>query len=73
MPLVAETKDKSKYMRIMSNPEFYEMIGRVADFKYKDKIHTSLADKIGMILDKILPIAGQKKKNPKSNEIVDES
>jgi hypothetical protein len=73
MPIVSETKDKIKYLKVMSNPEFYEMIGRVADRKYKDTINTPLAEKVGMVLAKILPIAGQKKKYPKSNELVDES
>ena len=73
MPVVQETKEISKYKRIMSDPEFYEMIGRVADIKYKDKTNLSLSDKVGLVLEKILPIAGQKKKTPKNNEIVDES
>ena len=69
MPIVSETKDKSKYLKVMSNHEFYEMIGRVADCKYKDRMNTPLAEKIGMVLEKILPIAGQKKKNPKHLEL----
>ena len=73
MPLVKETTENAKYKRIMSNPEFYEMIGRVAEIKFKDQISLSLAEKIGLVLDKILPIAGLKRKNPKGNEIVDES
>ena len=73
MPLVKETSENAKYKRIMSNPEFYEMIGRVAEIKFKDQISLSLAEKIGLVLDKILPIAGLKRKNPKGNEIVDES
>ena len=36
MPLVKETSENAKYKRIMSNPEFYEMIGRVAEIKFKD-------------------------------------
>jgi len=73
MPLVKETTENSKYKRIMSNPEFYEMIGRVAEFKHKDQPHLSLSEKIGLVLDKILPIVNLKRKNPKGNEVVDES
>jgi hypothetical protein len=58
MPLVAECKELAKYKRILNNPEFYEMIGRMAEHKYKDKPMLSLAEKIGCILEKILPIAG---------------
>ena len=62
---------------LVKNPECkklecddYEIfIGSQSENKFWDNFY----EKIGLVLDKILPIAGLKRKNPKGNEIVDES
>jgi len=50
--VVKETCDLSS-ARYMDLPEFYEMIGRVADLKFKHSVAMGLAEKIENVLDEI--------------------
>ena len=42
MPVVNCTKDIIQYKKIIKNVEFYEMIGRAAELKFKDKTNVPL-------------------------------
>ena len=53
-----ETKDLKKHKQITNVTELVEMIGRAADLSYKNTPDNDkpLAYKIGLVLDKILPL-----------------
>ena len=67
--VVSETKDAEKRYTALTFPEFLEMIGRVAHYRYsasagEEYAKTPLAQKIEWILDEILATIGAKRKDP---------
>jgi hypothetical protein len=72
MTNVIETKEVRKYRMVSSPTEFYEMIARVADLKFKtDPI--SLPEKILRVLDQVMANANLKVVIPKEYGDINES
>jgi hypothetical protein len=72
MPVIKETVDLQKLKTITNICELYEMIARCAEMKFKES-NMTLAQKIGLVLDKVLAIVKVKRLDPISGECVDES
>ena len=62
MTVINETKDNKLYDR-MKLTEFVEMIGRVADVKYKTQTMLGLAQKIEFVLDALLGVINVERQN----------
>lgn len=73
MPVTNETKENHLYKRVQKGAEFYELIGRVAELKYKDMSRLLLDKKIGMVLDAILPLIKAETIEPPEDEDIEES
>ena len=72
MPIIKDTSENQKLKIITNITEFYEMIARAAEYKFKD-MNISLMEKIGLVLDKILAIVKVKRQDPVYGDVVDES
>ena len=58
MTVVNETSADSKRYKFIQPVEFYEMIGRVADVRFRESSGLELYHKIEYILDELLPLIG---------------
>ena len=72
MPVTNETKENHLYKKVQKNAEFYEFIARVGELKYKE-YRLPLAQKIGMVLDAILPLIKAERVDPPEDEDLEES
>ena len=70
MPVIKDTSENQKLKIITNITEFYEMIARAAEGKFKEG---SLMEKIGLVLDKILAIVKVKRQDPVYGDVQDES
>ena len=70
MPAIKDTADNQKLKIITNITEFYEMIARAAEAKFKEG---TLMEKIGLVLDKILAIVKVKRQDPVYGDVQDES
>lgn len=66
MPNPNETKESKNHKKILHYTELLEMIGRAADFKYKDEGDVPLTEKISRIMDKIFPLVNVRRNAAKS-------
>lgn len=61
MPNPNETKEIRNHRKILHYTEMLEMIGRTAEFKYKQEEDVPLTEKICRIMDKIFPLVNVKR------------
>ena len=65
MTVEHEVKESKKYDRL-ELVEFAEMVGRIADIKYKDQLVFDLGEKIELILDDLFALLPDYKRNEKA-------
>lgn len=63
MTVIKETANAASRYDILEFSELLEMIGRVAELKYRAIATMSLAEKVEVVLDDILQVVGVKRRS----------
>jgi len=77
MPIGLETKElaskTNSFEKVAATSEFMEMLARAAELKYKEETTLDLAEKIQLLLDRVLTIIGATTVSPSAVEDIHEA